>query len=591
MVTRVITRVVTPAAATPVPRQVVLCLADEPTTLDPLRERGDTAVALRALLGGVPIARGPDGTLLTTLFERVPTLENGDARLLGEMGPDAHLEVIFRVRANLRWEDGTPLTARDFRTAWEWAREGWGAEEVQAMAADVTDVRVEDERTFTVVLRPGLMTPLYATYVFGPYPTHLLANGGATDLRAWARRWPSFGLYRVTSWEPGKQARFDARDDVDSPPPLETVIVRFLRRPDDALVALLGGTCDVLDPRLVAVESIPLLRRAAEEGLITLEAREGNAWEHLDFNTWPPEGRTPFFADVRVRQAVALALDRAAIAQRVTHGISRALASWLPADHWAYQPLPPLDDGAPDLERARALLEEAGWVDEDEDGIREAKGVSGTFWDGTAWEIPDGTPFSVTLVTTEGDGVRSAVGGAVSDALAALGIRVTTRTLPPGAFFAAEGPLRRREFDMALFAWVTGLDVDGRYLWVGNAICRRANGTPYAAPAGSPCEPGDETLYPAQIPTAENGWQGGNVSGWANPGASLAIYRATEHIRPADRAAFYLVHQDMFGQDLPVLPLFRRPYVVAWRAGLTGVQPGPGTPLTWNIASWAWTAP
>ncbi len=596
VVTRVVTRVVTPTAvpATPVPDRIVLCAGEEPTSLDPLLDTSGTAVLVRALISGVVMAPAPDGRLMSDLFTRVPSLENGDARLVGEEGPDGHLEVTFRLRNDIRWEDGAPLRAEDFVTAWKWARQGWGSDDVQARAGDVVTLHVRDDHTFTVVLRQGLMTPLYATYVFGPYPSHRLAQAEDPQavLSSLGRAWPALGPYRVEEWQRGKHIILAANPTYfrrgEGLPRVNTFVVRFFRHPDDALVALLSGGCDVLAPGLIGPDAYPILETARRQGILTLRVTTGPAWEHLDFNTWPTGNHPPFFADVRVRQAVALALDREAITRDVTNNLSHAMTSWLPPDHWAYQPLPPLAPNASDVNRARALLEEVGWRDEDGDGVREAHGVHGTFWDGTAWSIEDGTPFRVTLVVPEGNALHARTATAIGHALARVGIEVTTVTRAADALFGPDGILPRREFDLALFAWLPGPDVDGRYLWVGNAICRRANGRLYAAAAGQSCEPGDETLYPAQIPSQENGWQGGNFAGWANPEASLAVYEATSRLRPQDRASFYLVHQDRFGHDLPVLPLYLYPRITAWRKGLSGLAPGRHTPLTWNASMWTW---
>ena len=598
VITRVVTRIVTPtpsiAPATPVPRRIVLCAGQEPSSLDPLMDDSDTARLVQTLLTGGVVTMSPKGTLYTGLFTRVPSLENGDARLVGVEGPDGHLEVTFHLRDDVYWEDGAPLTPRDFITAWQWAKGGWGQPTTQARANDVVDIQATGQHTLTVILRQGLITPLYATYIFGPYPTHLLTQAADPQARlsVLAHAWPAVGPYRLVEWHSGEQMVFAANPmyfrHQEGLPHIPTLIVRFFSQPDEALVALLSGQCDVLAPGVVGPDAFPLLEVAKRQGILNVQVVRGPAWEHLDFNTWPADGRPPIFADPRLRRAVALALDRSRLVQEVTSGLARAMQSWLPRGHWAFQPLPLLAPHARDLGQAKDLLAQAGWRDENGDGVREAHGVQGTFWDETAWQIEDGTPLRATLLVPKGNVLHAQTAQAIREALQRIGMDIQLKFLPPTDLFGEGGALRQRAFDMALFAWVPAWDPGGRYLWVGNTICRRANGTLYAAQAGAPCEPGDETLYPSQIPSADNGWQGGNFAGWANPTASLAIYQATTHLTQEERLPFYTSHQTLFNQDLPVLPLYLYPQVVAWRKGLTGIMPGPYTPLTWNAATWSW---
>ena len=592
VVTRIITRVVTPEAVTPdrqTPRRdLTLCLRDRPTTLDPLFLVGEDAQALRGLMGGWLAVQDPQGRWWSDVFERVPTLENGDARLVGEEGPDGHLEITYHIRDNIRWEDGTPITAEDFQRAWQFARNGRGAPSIQARSLAVADVRVNDARSFTVVLRDGAMIPLYPTYVFGPYPSHLLDAEESPE--ALNGHWPSYGPFRLVQWT-DEGMLFGPNPHYSGPRPVvEQVRVRFFSSPLSAVTALIAGECDILSPTLLDASDRPLLDAAQQQGIIAYTHVPGPSWVHLDFNTWPTDSRPPFFADPRVRQAVLLALDRQRLRQEATHGLGSPLASWILPTSWAYRFQPSLREGNMNLTQANQWLDQAGWRDEDGDGIREAHGATGTFWDGTPWEITEGRPFSVTLLTVQGDTVLEHAAASVRDQLARVGIRVHVQTLPAQDLFAPRSPLWRREFDLALFAWRTDLDPDGRYLWLGNTICRRGDGSLYAAEANKSCDAGDETVHAASIPTAENDWHGGNVSGWAHTDASLAVYQATAFLSREVRAHFYAEHQSYFARDLPVLPLFQRPRLLAWRRGWDGLDLGPRSPWTWNIATWHYVA-
>ena len=88
------------------------------------------------------------------------------------------------------------------------------------------------------------------------------------------------------------------------------------------------------------------------------------------------------------------------------------------------------------------------------------------------WEIEEGTPFEVTLITSADDEMRGAIAEQVQNDLTAVGIRVNVQTLPEEEIFAPGGPLVRRRFDMALYAWLHTPDPLGQNLWMGADLYR-----------------------------------------------------------------------------------------------------------------------
>jgi peptide/nickel transport system substrate-binding protein len=255
-----------------------------------------------------------------------------------------------------------------------------------------------------------------------------------------------------------------------------------------------------------------------------------------------------FFDDREVRQAVAHCVDRGRIAAQVFPYANATVAdSYILARHplyggeeivhWSYDPVV-----------GRSMLETAGWRDTDEDGVREAHSVSG---------IAEGTVFSATLLTTEGDIARQQAAGILEENLTDCGVRLTVEYLAPDVFYAdgPDGPVFGRQFDLALFSWLNGLD--------------------------APC-----ALYlSTQIPSEDNWWATSNNPGYTSEAydeacqAALgALYGTERHIRSHREA------QRILSQDLPVLPLYFVPRVVAVRPGVEGVvlDPSQRTPF-WNI--------
>jgi peptide/nickel transport system substrate-binding protein len=196
------------------------------------------------------------------------------------------------------------------------------------------------------------------------------------------------------------------------------------------------------------------------------------------------------------------------------------------------------------------MLEEAGWGDLNDDGVLEAQSVSG---------VAHGTAFSATLLTTRDDAARQRAAAVLTENLALCGVGLTVEYLPPDIFYAdgPDGPVFGRQFDLALFSWLNGLS--------------------------APCE-----LYlSTQIPTEDNWWATSNNPGYASEeydaacrSALDALYGSESHVR------FHQEAQRIFSRDLPVLPLYFVPRLVAARSEVRGVvlDPSQQTPF-WTIES------
>jgi peptide/nickel transport system substrate-binding protein len=194
------------------------------------------------------------------------------------------------------------------------------------------------------------------------------------------------------------------------------------------------------------------------------------------------------------------------------------------------------------------LLEEVGWTDGDEDGVREANGVP---------NVAAGTPFSVTLLTTSEHPARAHTTRILTEDLAACGIRLGVKQLPAAEFFAdgPDGPIFGRQFDLALFSWLNGLE----------------------APCG---------LYlSSQIPGPENWWATSNNCGYSSAEYDAACLAALDALPGTEGyMRFHQEAQRIFSQDLPALPLYFVPKLVAVRPGVSGVMLDPTEYLEmWNI--------
>jgi peptide/nickel transport system substrate-binding protein len=593
---------------TPVPpKALTICQAEEPNTLFiygyPSRAARNV---LEAIYDG-PIDT-PTYQFQPTILEKLPSLTDGDVALRavqvreGDLVVDVRNEwaenlrtnttvldangqevvfesgvvtmtqmvVTFTLRADVTWEDGHPLTADDSVYSFELA----GAlsdlpPQAKLLRNRTLSYRAADARTVVWTSVPGYRdtfyfygSPLQNAYVqnfYHPLPRHFLGTVSADqmlDSEIVRHRPMGWGPFAMQEWVVGshitlvRNARyFRAAEGL---PYLDHVTFRFVPDLRQALNLLAAGECDVIAPDVIEGEDVAPLLEAAEAGTVQLISSSSSEWEHLDFGIQPASWvrRPNYFGDVRVRQAIAQCIDRERIAREAyPYGETAVAHSYAPADHplyaeglylWGYNPA-----------GGQALLEEVGWQDGDGDGVREARGVAGVAW---------GVPFSVTLVTTSDDPARERTAQILSENLAdcgiALGVQYFTST-EELIFEGHDSPVLGRQFDLALYSWNSGL---------------------YA-----PCE-----LYlSSQIPGPENQWTTLNSPGYASGDYDAACQAALGAL-PGTGTHSYYHHeaQRIFSQDLPALPLYFVPRLVAVRPGESGVALDPSEYLTWNIETY-----
>ncbi len=584
---------------TPKPRALILCLGTEPETLYPPEALGYAADFILSLAYDAPTTTA-GYTYHPNILEKLPSLSDGNAvlttvtvaegdtvvdaegrvvqlsrdvrlRPAGCRTPDCELtfdgtpvamdqlRLTFHLKPGLLWSDGTPVTAHDSVYAFELSRDPatLNYRPLEMYTAAYTAL---DELTVQWVGRPGYLTPLYFLAFWQPLPRHAWHRTPPhllrTDREA-ARRPMGYGPYVINRWEQGRTLYAHRnphyRRADGKPPYFNAVLVRFLHNieADRALDMLTEGSCHLLASDLHPEQAPARLQAMAENGEAHIYTTPGPIWEHLTFNVQPTaaSGRAPFFADVRVRQAVAACINRQRLVDEVTYGWGSLLHAYVPTDHPLYGTAQvPIYTYAP--AQGRAALEAVGWRDEDGDGIREAHGVA---------DVADGTPFHVQYITLDSEQHRQ-IATRIAEDLAACGIQMDLSTYAPASFFTGgpESPLYGRAFDLAQFPWLTDpIPPCGLYL-------------------------------SEEIPSPENDWQGQNFGGYADAQYDEACRQA--QVALPGETVYKTAHQAAlrrFGETLPALPLYLRPRVVATRPDLTGLQLLPLEPETWNVGMFA----
>ncbi|HKY51823.1 MAG TPA: ABC transporter substrate-binding protein [Candidatus Limnocylindria bacterium] len=409
------------APTPPTRRDVVIGVAGEPQAI--LSDEPSAQILQSAVTESL-VRRDPDGGLVPRLATEVPTLANGGTRIVIDAAtPEGRLVATFELRADARWQDGEPITAEDVTFAFEDDRAAAPGTLRRWMAERVERVERVDGRTVRFTYRAGERWELYplAARVL---PSHLLANASAERRARYDREPMHAGPFAVAAWIPGFGMTLSAFPRyVRGVPGLGRIEVRFYGDRGALVDALRRGEVDVAGAPAVEADLARTLDRFADGPRLQALYKAANAIGMLRFGT-----KGTLFADLRVRQAVELTVDRRALVETVFAGRARVPRSYLVPPQWAATE--PLEPPRLDREGARALLAAAGF----------RRGNLGVLERGA-------DRMTVTLQVATGSQARIDAGRRLSGDLATVGIAATVLERSLGDVLEA---VDRGEFDLAL---------------------------------------------------------------------------------------------------------------------------------------------
>lgn len=315
----------------PAANTMVMIIESSPTNLDPRVGIDGQSERIDSLIFDYLLERDENFNLKPALAER---WEIPDPRTY-----------IFHLRSGVRFHNGQPLTARDVKWTFE-----------SLLTGKIRSPRASTYRFVANVEAPEVSTVVF--HLKEPFSPLLwnLSNGAVGivpygTLNEISEHPIGSGPFRFVGAETDKEVVLERNDDYWGPKPhLERV--RFAVVPD-AITRALELRKGSADAAINALTSDMVAALEREQNLAVLRG-PGTVLQYMNFNL-----RDPILRDVRVRQAIALALDRRPILEYLWRGFAQPANSVLPPQSWAY------DDHVPryehDPERARQLLDAAGY--------------------------------------------------------------------------------------------------------------------------------------------------------------------------------------------------------------------------------------
>ena len=446
----------------------------------------------------------------------------GDLAQSWEISPDG-LTITVVLRDGIRWHDGTPCTAEDVRFTYQTLIDPNVRTPYSSSYELVESVEALDARTVRIHYAQPF-APALESWMMGIIPKHLLEHDDVNTTRL-LRQPIGTGPYRFTRWKTGELIELRVNPDYFEH---RSYVDRYLYRiiPDQATLFL-----EVLTGGVDLSGLTPLqYRRQTDLPYIQQHYRKYRypsfGFTYLGYNLQDAR-----FSDVRVRRAINLAIDQAAIIDGVLFGLGAPATGPYPKESWAYDPTvaPP----ARDLGEARRLMAEAGWTDHDGDGLLDR----------------DGRPFAFTILTNQGNEVRRQVAELVQRQLKELGMDVQIRIIEWSTF--VHEFIDKRRFEAVLLGWSLSRDPDLYDLFHSSKI-----------------RPGEY-----------------NFVGYANPVVDALLERGRRTFDQAERQRIYReVHRRLY-EDQPYTFLFVPDALPILHARFRNVTPSP-IGIFYNFIDW-----
>ncbi|MFZ9888623.1 MAG: peptide ABC transporter substrate-binding protein [Myxococcota bacterium] len=533
-------------------KRLILATNSEPDTLDPVFAEMAVSSEIRFLGQRELTMYNDKWELVPDLAEEVPSLQNGLVKTIevvdanGEVG--RQLQVTWRIRKDALWEDGVPVTGDDFVFAWQVTMDPTQEITERDLPERVAKMEVNGEDRKTLVVTWKAEYAFFDQYrVHHAYPAHLLReryqrpDGTTVNLKndRYGQRPLSNGPFQFLEWVPGQYITYVRNDRYHTPAQLDAVTVRFIPNNLALESALIAGDIDgILPMGGLTVPEVEDLR-ARKGDAFTYHSVPGLVWSHIDFNL-----DDEILRDVRVRRAIAHAIDRQGLIDQLYGGKYTLAHTFLPPRHWGYKA--DVAQIAYDPARTAALLDEAGWRRRSPEATR---------------TNAQGQKLRLTINAVSGIKEIEQFQQVLQSELRQLGVELAIDNKPAKVFFGELARYRKLP-QLSFYAWVMDPSSWGHTLWQSD-----------------------------MIPSEDNAWAGQNYPGWRNDEVTRLLEAIPAELDAARRRELLARVQDLYVEELPAIPMYFRPVVAVTRPAVQGFSPtGTQTPAAWNAHGWSLAA-
>ena len=527
---------------------IVIVIPEDPPSFNPIvADTGYDSLVMELVMLGLSDIDA-NGNVFPELAAELPTVENGGVAVDEDAGT---MTVMWKMREDVQWADGTPVTADDVIFTYESIVDpetgGW------IPGIDYID-NVEKTGDYSFTVNYASIYTGYLTQFGGEqvviWPAHYC--DASQGFAAWdcGRQPLSNGPYVLSEWVNGDHMTFAKNEKYfeAGKPAIEKITVRIIPDASVRKTMLINGDAD-----LDMWTTEPMIAELEGETNVMVSQSPDNRWVMRVFFNLAAKGTVdpvatphPILSDLRVRQAIRAAIDVDTISKEFFLGYAKpAWTEFIREPYVCDIPQPEFN-----LEKAAALLDEAGWKDTDGDGVRECRGCE-TAEEGYVMEMDFHTyaEYGEPLELTQ---------QYIAEQLGNLGIKLNLKVVEGSILWAAStdgGIEQSGNFDMDLwddgYAGVDPTDFIYQY---------------YAAASAEPD-------------------YGYNFMRWSNDEFEEllgGVYILDETQRKQDFCRMAAILEE----ELPILPLFTAVNADAHSVRLQNVQSSANDLVTWNAADW-----
>ena len=483
------------------PNYLVAAIESYPLQLDPRYATDANGVRIGNLIYNSLLRADPNSQLRPELAESL--------RLLDDRTYAVDL------RQDVKFQNGQPLTAADVKFTYESILDSNNRSPKRGNLKPLRAI----EQTGAYQLRFHLVaphSPFIEQLTLGIVPASSPANPAVSTQAP-----PGSGAFMLEAAEPGEQITLRRNPHYwEHKPALGGVIFRII---PDALVRVLEfkkGNIDLMQND-IEPDMVPWLKKntAADVG-----AYPGTTFQYIGINL-----THPILKNVKVRRALAYAIDRESLVRHILKGIGTVAGGVLSPLNWAYEKN--IEPWPYDPERAKQLLDEAGFPDPDGDG-----------------PLPR---FRLSFKTTNID-LRRRIAEAIKEQLQKVGIELDVRSYEWAAFYS---DIKKGNFHLYSLAWVGILDPDILF----------------------------QIFHSSSFPPA-----GDNRGHYSNPEVDHLLEQGRATNNQQERKQIYAKAQKLLAQDLPYVPLWWWKNVIVKKPTVQNFIPYPdGEMISLKQTRWA----